>query len=82
MFRFYYSSPIVIEHYRRPIDLPLMIPYTKYEVGIGYIGGKTIIVRSWGFSLMKIFTTHPADNQRNWHNLGIRGWMQGRADWS
>ena len=46
----------------------------------GYIGGKTITIGSWGFSLMRVFSTHSADSQRKFHNLGIRGRMLGVAD--
>ena len=56
-----------------------MIPY-KEEVGIGYIGGKTITTGSWGFSSMRVFSTHPADTQRSCHNSSIRGRMLGAAD--
>ena len=28
---------------------------------------------------MRVFTTHPSGNQRNWHNLGIGGRMLGAA---
>ena len=56
--------PRIIGYYRKPIRLPLMITYTESEVEIGYIEGKTITIRFWSFS-MRIFTTHPADNQRN-----------------
>ena len=45
--RIYFQKPSVIGHYRKPINQPLMIPYTEKEVGLGYIGGKTITVGSW-----------------------------------
>ena len=56
-----------------------MIPYTEKEVGIGYIGDKIITVGFWSFS-MRVFITHSKGNQRNWHNLGIRGRMLGAVD--
>ena len=40
-----------------------MIPYTELKIEIGYIGGKSIRIRS------KTFPTHLASNQSNWHNL-------------
>ena len=46
--------------------------------GIGYTEGKTITIGSLGFSLMRFFTTHPAGNQRNWHNTSIGGNLKSR----
>ena len=50
------------------------------EVSIGYIGGKTIPVGSWGFSLMRVFTDYPAGNQNDWYKVALEGRMQGAVD--
>ena len=53
-----------------------MVPYIEQEVGIGYIGGKTITVGSWDFS-QRVFSVHLAGNQSNWHKLALEGKVQG-----
>ena len=50
--------------------------HTQSEGMWGYIWGKTIAIRSWGFSL-RAFSTHQSGTQRNWYNLGIGGRMLG-----
>ena len=47
----------------------------------GYIGGKTIAIGSWGFSL-RVFSTHQSGTQRNLYILGIGGRTLGVADYS
>ena len=31
---------------------------------IGCMGGTTITIRSWGFFLIRVFSTHPAGDQK------------------
>ena len=58
-----------------------MTLYTEYEVDIGYIGGKTITIGYWSFSL-RVFTTHSASNKRSWHKLASEEECKEQVDWS
>ena len=80
MFRFYFLKPNVIGNYLKPIHIPLMISYTKKEVGIGYgyIGGKTITGGSYSFS-QRIFSAYLFGNQSNWHKLALKSRMKGAS---
>ena len=53
-----------------------MISYTEWEVGIKYIGGKTIAVRSWGFYKRFYLPTQLAIKVTV-NKLALEGRMQG-----
>ena len=60
-----------------------MAMYRKRRIGnIWYIGGKTIAIGSGSFSLKRVFSTHPAGNQSNWHNLASEAEYKERMYWS